>query len=516
MSNTIQGRLNEMGYLLFCQWRPLLLVAVLVALGMLGLGLVWPKTYQSHVTIIFDEQSIIQPLMEGTAVATDVTERAGLAREVINSRAFLNQIIEQSNLVPPDADPLQWDMAREGMRNRIRVETIPPNLIRVSYSHSDPIIAHRVTAHLAELFIAETRALKTNESTTAFEFIDQQVRDYHRKLLQAEARLKEYRSNNLEARTGSENAVNERLLHLTNELERTRLSLSETRIRIQAIEEQMAGEAAVEVSLGQESRLQARLAELQAQLAELRLSYHDTYPDIVQIRHRIEDIRDQMAALARQRERALEQGAPEQTLANNENVRLSPLYQRLRQQLSENRTRLSALETRERELESMLERERDKGRKVHTGEMVLAELTRDYEVNRDIYRDLLRRRENARVSMDLDRGEQGMTLRIYEPAFLPLKPSGLSLLHFMMLGMLLALLLPAGYLLARVQLDPRVRSTEQLTSELGYRVLTAVPIIYLPEEQQDAREAVRKAVLAGAFLLVCYAVVAVLRATGVL
>lgn len=515
MSNTIQHRLNEMGYMLFSQWRPLLFVAVVVALAMLALGLVWPKTYQSHVTIIFDEQTIIQPLMEGTAVTTDVTERAGLAREVINSRKFLNQIIEQSNLVPEDADPLDWDMAREGMRNRIRVETIPPNLIRVSYSHGDPIVAHRVTAHLAELFISETRELKANESTTAFEFIDQQVQDYHKKLLAAEAKLKEYRSNNLEARDGSDSAINERLLHLTNQLERTKLELSETRIRIQAIEEQMAGEAAVEVSLGQESRLQARLAELQSQLSELRLSYHDTYPDIVQIRHQIEDIKDQMAQLARQRERALAEGAPENTMAN-ENVRLSPLYQRLRQQLSENRTRLSALETRESELQQMLERERDRGREMHTGEMVLAELTRDYEVNRDIYRDLLRRRENARVSMDLDQGEQGMTLRIYEPAFLPLKPSGLSLLHFMMLGLLLAVLLPAGYLLARVQLDPRVRSTEQLTSELGYRVLTAVPIIYLPEEQQDAREAVRKFVLAGAFLLVSYAVVAVLRATGVL
>ena len=40
-------------------------------------------------------------------------------------------------------------------------------------------------------------------------------------------------------------------------------------------------------------------------------------------------------------------------------------------------------------------------------ESALAELTRDYEVNRDIYQDMLRRRENARVSMELDRERRG-------------------------------------------------------------------------------------------------------------
>ena len=50
----------------------------------------------------------------------------------------------------------------------------------------------------------------------------------------------------------------------------------------------------------------------------------------------------------------------------------------------------------------MLNSELDRSRRIAASESALAELTRDYEVNRDIYQDLLKRRENARVSMNLD------------------------------------------------------------------------------------------------------------------
>ena len=53
--------------------------------------------------------------------------------------------------------------------------------------------------------------------------------------------------------------------------------------------------------------------------------------------------------------------------------------------------------------ESMLNEELHRSGRIADSESALAELTRDYEVNRDIYQDLLRRRENARVSMELDR-----------------------------------------------------------------------------------------------------------------
>ena len=109
----------------------------------------------------------------------------------------------------------------------------------------------------------------------------------------------------------------------------------------------------------------------------------------------------------------------------------------LRSELSRVRSDMSALRARVSETETLLQGELDRGRRVADSEAKLAELTRDYEVNRDIYQDLLRRRENARVSMSLDSEHRGLTFRIQEPAALPLQPSGLRFLHFSLAGLAL-------------------------------------------------------------------------------
>ena len=66
---------------------PLSLVCAGVALIALLAGLfVLPIKYTSKTTILAQESDIIQPLLEGRAVATGVTDRAGIARQVIYSR----------------------------------------------------------------------------------------------------------------------------------------------------------------------------------------------------------------------------------------------------------------------------------------------------------------------------------------------------------------------------------------------------------------------------------------------
>jgi len=122
-----------------------------------------------------------------------------------------------------------------------------------------------------------------------------------------------------------------------------------------------------------------------------------------------------------------------------------------------------------------LQQELNRGKLLHTGDARLAELTRDYQVNRDIYQDLLRRRESARVSMNLDRDRQGFTFKIQEPATLPLYPSGLRFWHFVAGGILLGLLIPVGLLYARLQFDPRIRIGNAISSRHKVPIAAVVP-----------------------------------------
>src|SRR5690606_4584409 len=59
----------------------------------------WPKVYSSSSAIIVDQQRILQPLMQGTAVTTNVRDKAGAAREIIFSRRAMDEILSEGGWV---------------------------------------------------------------------------------------------------------------------------------------------------------------------------------------------------------------------------------------------------------------------------------------------------------------------------------------------------------------------------------------------------------------------------------
>ena len=133
----------------------------------------------------------------------------------------------------------------------------------------------------------------------------------------------------------------------------------------------------------------------------------------------------------------------------------------------------------------------ERGKRVHGGEVTLAELTRDYQVNRDIYQDLLKRRENARVSMNLDKEKQGLSFRIQEPATLPIDPSGLLFKHFIIAALVLGVLVPVGLVYAKLQIDPRIRVGSMVAERNNLPLLAVIPHLWQQTEIQVVRQEIQ-------------------------
>ncbi|NIR58164.1 MAG: hypothetical protein GWO02_00880, partial [Gammaproteobacteria bacterium] len=473
-------------------------VFVIVSLGMLGTGVIWPETYKSSTTILVEEENIIRPLMEGAAVPTGVVDRARIAKEVIFSRRLMSRLIEAGEWETEGLTQVERETLIENVRARTTLSNVGRNLIRIEYEDNDPMRAFHTTKRYAEFFIEESLAAKQKESEDAFNFIDNQVREYHEKLMAAEQRLKEFRSENLDAHPSSEGTVAERIASLESRIEATRLELKEKRIQRRSLVQQLSGEAEVTESLSQEGKLKERLADLKAQRDDLRLSYHDTHPDIAQLNLQIGELTKGIKAEQRRREAAKATASAEGDTFIDDGVALSPLYEELRRRLADAKTDIVTLETRLAEMRAMREAERGRAKQIESVKATLAELNRDYEVNRDIYQDLLRRRENARVSMNIDKEGQGLTLEIQEPAAMPVVPSGLGFRHFAGGGLLLGLVLPVGLLLGLVQVDPRVRDKNALIADMDLPLLGTVPHYTTTAERRWGRLSV---VLLGAVVL---------------
>ena len=475
-------------------------VFAVVALGALIIGVQWPKKYDASTTILAQESSIITPLMEGAASPTANANRAGIAQAVIFSRRVMGQILVIGGWMANNPNPVEQDRLIEAIKARTKVVISHDNLITISYYDSDPKRAYDVTREYAQLFISESLASKQRESRDAFEFINGQVETYRKKLTDAEDKLKDYRGANADARPGSETDTDARISQLRTQIENARLDLMEKRSQEGSLNSQLSGESEVNAVQTTQGINEAQLAQLQTQLDTLLMSYTADYPDVVRVRHQMEDLRQQIAQAGQRRQSAPASNSPT-SLENN--VQFNPLYAQLRSQLSAIRADIAATSARMGASESMLQSELERSNRIANSENVTSELTRDYNVNRDVYQDLLKRRENARVSMNLDAKQQGLTFLIQNPAMMPLSPSGLRFMHFGLGGIVLSLAIPFGLLFGVARLDPRVRSAAQLERSTGLMVLATVPFYPTPQDRQ--RERFRNVLLALIVLAVALA-----------
>jgi protein tyrosine kinase modulator len=461
-----------------------LVVAMFVVVNavMLAVGLLWPKTFTASAGILVDERSILQPLMQGAAVATDAMDRSKNAREVMFGRKIMDIILEEGGWLKSTPSAAERDLIIDGIKKRTIISTAGKNILRIEYQDTDPARAFHVTEKLAELFIQESITAKASESRAAFDFIDRQTREYEDKLTRTEQELGRLRSANVEIRVG-ENELTARLNDLYKRIEAAMQELREAEVKGASLERQVSGEAESTEAILVEGQFRARIADLQSKLDNLRLSYHDTHPDIIQLKEQIQVLTDRISAARTRREQTKRSGRaePEESAVNN------PVYQQLRREQSVNQGTIEALQARIADLQRQLQTEVSRGKHVQTEDVRLAELMRDYQVNRDIYLDLLRRRENARVSMNLDRDQQGLSFKIQEPVRVPQSSSGPRFFVFVLGGMALGLLVPFGLLLARLQGDPRIRVGSAIGVAHRLPIMAVVPHFWTPQELKGLR-----------------------------
>lgn len=457
----------------FRTWCVLIFIAV--SFAPLVVGYFWPNSYTTDAILYADESNIIEPLLEGRASVTDV-DRASQAREAIYTRRIMQKAAEEAELIGPNPTDDQLARVLEDLRSNVKVQTEGRNHFTVSYTSHDPDKTFRVLNSVVNVFIQDTARKKREESTNAFNFIDAQVQSYKRQLELAEEKLKEFRAQNTD---GTEAQVSARINQLRNDIETLKLEIQDSESRIQSIKEQLEQESKYQQAKGKVEELRDKRQQLSDRLQQLLLLYQDSYPDVVSVREQIEALDEEIAALE------FAGGA----FSGGEQVE-NPLYEELRKQQSVAEVELETQKRRMKSLQRLLEEEYERAERVAANQARLSELTRDLEVTRDVYEEMLQRKESARLSMTLDLEGQGVRYKIQEPASFPLEPSGLRYIHFASVGPFLGFLAPLGLLFAYVFLDPHIRSADSLQRRLpeGVELIGVIPHYHTPLTERLLRK----------------------------
>jgi len=439
---------------------------VLVAFSILTVGKFWPEKYETSTTLNADVTNIIQPLLKGRAEMTGI-DRSVQAQELIYTRRIMRKVAEETGLVKPDDEVGIQEAVINGLRSSVRIRNEGKNFFKISYSNENQNLSFKVLNAVVDAFIVDTSEKKRRESRSAYEFINQQVNSYKRQLLVAEEKLKDFKSSNFD---GTESAVANKIETLRSKIEEMNLTIEETLEQITLLQEQLEDEREYQAARTEIDELQSRLHGLKSRLDEMRLSYQENYPDIV-------ELKDQQAALELVITATQEQGNVSR-FSSGEGTK-NPLYENLRKTLSATVLKHRSQSKRKESLQRLLKQEYARAERVAARTADLSELVRDNRVTRNIYEEMLGRKEKARLSMTLDVEGQGVSYKIQEPAVFPLQPSGLRFEYFAMAGPAAGLLASLGLIILYVLVDPRVRSPSLLVQKLpaDIELLIVVPHI---------------------------------------
>jgi polysaccharide chain length determinant protein (PEP-CTERM system associated) len=462
--------------------RRVTLAAIFAAIALLALtvGVLWPKKFVAETTILVQENNIIKPLTEGIAATTQVSDRADIAREVIFSQDSLNQLLTDGGWNPARLSPIERDRLIDRIKGHTTIITSRNSLLlRISYYDSVPKRAYDLTRDMAQMFIAKSLASKQAESASAYDFMDTQVQEYHQKLVAAADALQAYIGSHPDASPGSIADTNARISAMRNQIENAKVQAAQFSSQAAAMGGSLSGQSQISTVQTREDVFRAQIAQLQAHLNQLLLTYTDNYPDVVRTRHQIQDLQQQLAAAQTQKQTAAAVGT-----AIDSQVTYNPVYSNLQTQIAQIRGQLAAARATETASQQQLAVELARSQKIAESSNELTKLTNNFNTVSATYQDLLKRREKARISMDLDKEQRGLTFKIQDPARLPLMPVGLRLMHFAAAGMLLGVCIPFGLLFLIARFDPRTRSADTLTRATGLPVFASVP--YYRGSRDDA------------------------------
>ncbi|QGZ37804.1 polysaccharide chain length determinant protein (PEP-CTERM system associated) [Pseudoduganella flava] len=443
-----------------------------------------PDDYQTTARVFVDTQSILKPLLSGMTSVPNVEQQVAIMSRTLLSRPNVERVIRMVDMDISAKTPRDHEKQVDELMQKIRIGgTSTYDIYTISYNNSNPRQVRDVVQSLLTIFVEGSFKGKRGESEKAVQFIDDQIRAYEDKLLAAENSVKEFKlkHNFLLPRQGIDYGA--QLLMSSDALNNAKLELVEAEQARNAINAQIQGD--VPVLDGEPNpasidnpEIDGRIAALNKSLDALLLQYTEAHPDIISTRRLI--------ALLEERK---VQDAKNHVAPADPGKNYSPMLQQLKVALAEADARVASIKARVAEMQQRHDGLLEQSKAVPEVESQLAQLTRDYQINKENYEKLIGRREAAKLSGDLTTTSDMMSFKIIDPPTMPLRPIGPNRLMLYSIVLGVALVAGAATALLVSQVRPTYLSPAELRDATGLRVLGAVAMTWTEPQRKKRRRA---------------------------
>lgn len=481
-----------------------MLVAWVVGAIAAGVILRIPDRYEASARIFVDTQSILKPLMSGLAVQPNVEQQIMMLSRTLISRPNVEKLIRMADLDLNIKGKAQQEALIEDLTKTLKIQAAGrDNLYTLSYRDTEPAKAQRVVQALVSIFVESSLGDKRQDSDSARKFIDEQIRNYEKKLEEAEGRLKEFKLRNIELQSGDGKDSLGRLADINTQLSQARLELREAENSREALKRQILGQG---MGSGSDSdsasgvsmpELDNRIDSQKRNLDTLLQKYTEQHPDVLNTRRVIKELEDQKKKEVAELRKAA---------ANNPSLLAGSgaASMELKRSLANADATVATLRTRVAEYEARQARQKEIMKSMPQIEAEFTQLNRDYDIHKKNYEQLVGRRESAELSGDLEAVGSMADFRLIDPpraSSTPVAPNRLLLLPG---GLLLAL--AAGLFAAFVasQIRPVFFEGKSLREVTGLPLLGTISLVPNESRRLKERASLRRFLAATAGLVIAY------------
>jgi polysaccharide biosynthesis transport protein len=506
-------------------------VAVAVTAIAVSLAVLLPATYRSTATILIEQQEIPQEMVR-SVITSFADQRVQVISQRVMTTKNLMTLIDRYNLYPDMREKAPREVLLARMRDDIGMHMISADVVdprsgrpmqatiafSVSYQNRSPDVALKVANDLTSLYLNENLTSREQLSEQTFAFLTEQTNEQSAHIDQLDAKLaafKEQHHNDLPdlAELNIQTA------------QRTELDLHESQNRIAALDSQrvllesqlaqLSPNSEVFSDTGQrifgaedrlkdlKSKLAAykalygpnhpdvlstqrevdgmekeidsedgtsdrlrQLSEAKSKLAVLQEKYSPAHPDVVGLQHEIEGL-----------EKAVQTDAAAPASQTSYQHADNPVYIQVKGQLDALTVDRASEVKKHNELQAKLDDYDKRMAQSPEVERQYREMARELEAAQLKYQEILSKQTEAQVAQNLEAERKGEKFTMIEPPLVPEKPISPNRLLIVISGLVAAVCLGFGAVVAHEALDGSVRGPADIRQLLQIPALASIPVI---------------------------------------
>ena len=451
-----------------------------------------PNSYESRARIYVELDDVLSKQLE---ISGEGKQAITKVRQTLTSAVNLEKVVRQTRLGEKVETQREMQRAVDELTEKVSVRSSQDNLFELTATIGDSslsdaenaTLSQDVVQKLIDIFREENVAGNRGQVADTLVFLDQQLDDRKRELEAAEQRRLAFEAQHPDL-VGGSTTLSGRLNGMRDEMRGVDADIAAAQSALAAINGQISSTPRTITMPGESGGARGALALAQSQLASMRArGLTDSHPDIQAQKRQVEALREQAA-----NEPAGAGGSP------------NPAYTSLVSIRAERQANLQALQARKAALQSdisgLMASQADEP-------AVAAEanrISRDYDVLRDKYDELLKDREEMRLRGQVETERSAFQFEVIDPPTVPRKPAAPNR-PLLLIGVLIAgIAIGSGVAFVMGMMRSSFTTAEKLERVLDLPVIGTVSRSMTLERQSVERVKLRKFFAAsGALAAVC-------------